>query len=103
MIFFETVNVELTFLLFCSTQYRFGCAKSIHIKCMKVWADHQKSTGDTVLKCPLCREDFGQVDTVEAEYRNAALQKTRAERADIHMGMTCAACNQSPITGKCYK
>ncbi|XP_030836317.1 E3 ubiquitin-protein ligase ZSWIM2 [Strongylocentrotus purpuratus] len=85
------------------TYCRFGCAKSIHIKCMKVWADHQKSTGETVLKCPLCREDFGQIDTLEAEYRNAALQKTRAEHADIHMGKSCDACNQSPISGKCYK
>ncbi|XP_063964802.1 E3 ubiquitin-protein ligase ZSWIM2-like [Lytechinus pictus] len=82
---------------------RFGCAKSIHIKCMKVWADHQKSTGETVLKCPLCREDFGQIDILEAEYRNSSLQKTRAECADIHMGKACAACNQSPISGKCYK
>ncbi|XP_071477687.1 E3 ubiquitin-protein ligase Zswim2-like [Diadema antillarum] len=85
------------------TYCRFGCAKSIHIKCMKVWADHQKSTGETVLKCPLCREDFGQIDILEAEYRNASLQKTRAERADIHMGIACDACNQSPISGKCYK
>ena len=41
------------------TYCRFGCGKSIHIKCMKIWAEHQKATGETVIKCPLCREDFG--------------------------------------------
>jgi hypothetical protein len=35
-----------------------SCGNSVHIKCMKVWADHQKSSGETQLKCPLCRENF---------------------------------------------
>ena len=26
---------------------------------MKVWAEHQRSTGETIVKCPLCRVDFG--------------------------------------------
>ena len=24
-----------------------------------MWADHQRSLGETKIKCPLCREDFG--------------------------------------------
>lgn len=41
------------------TYCKFGCGKSVHIKCMKIWADHQKSTGERVVRCPLCRENFG--------------------------------------------
>jgi len=26
---------------------------------MKVWAEHQRSTGENIIKCPLCRVDFG--------------------------------------------
>ncbi|XP_072029613.1 E3 ubiquitin-protein ligase ZSWIM2-like [Amphiura filiformis] len=86
------------------TYCRYGCGKSTHIRCMKVWAEHQKSTGEVVIRCPLCREDYGQLTDLQAEYRTATLQKTRQERRDdIHMGVVCKGCNQSPITGKCYR
>ena len=39
--------------------FRQGCGNNIHIKCMKVWAEHQKSQGAQLIKCPMCREDFG--------------------------------------------
>ena len=26
---------------------------------MKVWAEHQRSTGENIIKCPLCRVDVG--------------------------------------------
>lgn len=42
--------------------YRYGCGNSIHLKCMKIWADHQKSTEEMKIRCPLCREDFGSID-----------------------------------------
>ena len=42
--------------------HRYSCGNSMHLKCMKIWADHQKSTGATVIRCPLCREDFGSID-----------------------------------------
>ena len=38
---------------------RFGCGNNVHVKCMKVWAEHQRSTGENIIKCPLCRVDFG--------------------------------------------
>ncbi|XP_038077453.1 E3 ubiquitin-protein ligase Zswim2-like [Patiria miniata] len=85
------------------TYCRYGCAKSIHIKCMKVWAEHQRSVGETLVRCPLCREDFGQLEQLQAEYRNASLQKTRSERLDVHSGACCHHCNKSPIQGKCYR
>ena len=45
----------LSFLLL----WRYGCGNSVHVKCMKIWAEHQRSTGETIVKCPLCRVDFG--------------------------------------------
>lgn len=37
---------------------------------MKVWAEHQRSTGENIIKCPLCRVDFGsfQVCTEEMKF-----------------------------------
>nr|XP_006814084.1 PREDICTED: E3 ubiquitin-protein ligase Zswim2-like [Saccoglossus kowalevskii] len=85
------------------TYCRYGCAKSIHIKCMKVWAEHQKSQGETTIQCPLCRENFGPLQALESEYRNSSLRKTRAERLDLHLGSVCKRCQMSPLQGKCYR
>ncbi|NWZ32551.1 ZSWM2 ligase, partial [Asarcornis scutulata] len=38
------------------TYCRYSCGNNVHIKCMKIWADHQDETEkDSVVKCPLCR------------------------------------------------
>ncbi|NXU23117.1 ZSWM2 ligase, partial [Thalassarche chlororhynchos] len=35
---------------------RHSCGNNVHIKCMKIWADHQDELeNDSVVKCPLCR------------------------------------------------
>ena len=68
---------------------------------MKIWADHQKSNGETQLKCPLCREKFSTFELLDEEYRNNSLFKT--EKRSIHHGLTCNSCNANPINGKCYK
>ena len=81
---------------FCRT-----CGNNVHIKCMKVWADHQKTKGEMQLKCPLCRENFGTFDLLDQEYRNNGLFKL--EKEDLHYGMGCNACHTTPISGKCYK
>ncbi|XP_064614555.1 E3 ubiquitin-protein ligase ZSWIM2-like [Liolophura sinensis] len=85
---------------------KFGCGNSIHIKCMKVWAEHQKSQGETTIKCPLCREDFGPFELLRQEGRNAD-QTGRGTGShthlDRHLGTTCRACHMNPIIGKCYR
>ena len=81
--------------------FRFGCGNNVHIKCMKVWADHQKTNGETTVKCPLCREEFCSFELLEQEYRNNGLFKT--EKQDLHYGLVCKSCNSTPISGKCYK
>jgi hypothetical protein len=36
---------------------------------MKVWLDHQVSTGEKTVKCPLCRETFGTPEQLKQEFR----------------------------------
>ena len=82
---------------------RFGCGNNIHIKCMKIWADHQKSSGDSSIKCPMCRVDFGSLAHLLTEFRNTNVRSTHADRMHEHLGVTCRECGVCPVTGKCYK
>lgn len=82
------------------TYCKFGCGKSIHVKCMKIWSEHQKSTGDSTLRCPLCREDFGSIVSV-VESRVSRL--TGCEQDYRHLGVACSECHVCPVVGKCYK
>ncbi|XP_031571469.1 E3 ubiquitin-protein ligase ZSWIM2-like isoform X2 [Actinia tenebrosa] len=85
------------------TYCKYGCGNSIHIKCMKVWAEHQRSTGEKIMKCPLCRVDFGSFQEIQDEFTKSSRKKTRSERQDVHLGATCHKCKMSPISGKCYR
>uniref|UniRef100_A0A6Q2Y748 Zinc finger, SWIM-type containing 2 n=1 Tax=Esox lucius TaxID=8010 RepID=A0A6Q2Y748_ESOLU len=85
---------------------RYGCGNSVHISCMKVWADHQaRPEGEAAVKCPLCREDFGPVELLLEQVRTAAKLFTAAERErpDRHLGVLCNSCGIGPVTGKCFK
>lgn len=81
---------------FCRT-----CGNNVHIKCMKVWSEHQKSNGEIDLKCPLCREVFCSFELLDQEYRNNSLFKI--EKENLHYGIVCKCCKSTPISGKCYK
>ncbi|XP_063421858.1 E3 ubiquitin-protein ligase ZSWIM2-like isoform X3 [Mytilus trossulus] len=85
------------------TYCKFGCGNSIHIKCMKVYAEHQKTTGDSIIKCPFCREDFGPLELLKQEGRNAGMGVQQGGRMDRHLGTSCQSCRASPIEGKCYR
>ena len=85
---------------------RFACGNSIHIKCMQVWAEHQKKTSpEGVIKCPMCREDFGPIDLLKTESRNAGCKANPPPgiRMDRHLGIMCSNCSKAPIEGKCYR
>ena len=43
------------------TYCRFGCGQNVHVKCMKMWAEHQSSGAarESCIHCPLCRREFG--------------------------------------------
>jgi len=93
------------------TYCKFGCGNSIHIKCMKVWAEHQRKSShgtssedkDSV-KCPFCREDFGSFTALQKEYRTAQDKLVERTRDKFrHTGTRCHGCEMTPIVGKCYK
>ncbi|KAM6080853.1 LOW QUALITY PROTEIN: E3 ubiquitin-protein ligase ZSWIM2, partial [Theristicus caerulescens] len=85
---------------------RYSCGNNVHIKCKKIWADHQDELeNDSVVKCPLCREKFASIRLILEEFRNSkqlvtAIEKTRLDR---HPGIPCNNCRVFPIVGKCYK
>ncbi|MGH0116213.1 UNVERIFIED_CONTAM: hypothetical protein FKN15_000140 [Acipenser sinensis] len=84
---------------------RYGCGNNVHISCMKIWADHQtKSEFDTMVKCPLCRENFASLKLLYEEVKNSAKLTTAAEkeRPDRHLGIPCNNCRVFPIHGKCF-
>ena len=83
-------------LTFC----KYSCGKSVHLKCMKIWAEHQKSTtGESIVRCPLCRENFGPI----TEMPSKSPRRVRAERSFLHLGVACMHCHVCPIAGKCYR
>ncbi|KAG8004464.1 E3 ubiquitin-protein ligase Zswim2, partial [Nibea albiflora] len=85
---------------------RFGCGNNVHISCMKVWADHQRlSDREDTVKCPLCREDFSSLKSLQEQVKNAAKLFTAAEREkpQRHLGVLCRRCRACPVTGKCFR
>ncbi len=51
---------------------QFGCGRSVHTKCMRIWGQHQASTQKPIT-CPLCREEWGSA-TLEALYQQVRRQ-----------------------------
>uniref|UniRef100_A0A3Q2CLU6 Zinc finger, SWIM-type containing 2 n=1 Tax=Cyprinodon variegatus TaxID=28743 RepID=A0A3Q2CLU6_CYPVA len=85
---------------------RFGCGNCIHISCMKVWADHQRlADSKEIVKCPMCRGNFGSLQLLQEQSKNAAKLFTAAEREnpDKHLGAVCFSCRGCPITGACLR
>ncbi|KAI4885402.1 hypothetical protein NFI96_020355, partial [Prochilodus magdalenae] len=89
------------------THCRFGCGNNVHISCMKVWADHQtRSEKEVMVKCPLCREDFGALKLLlEQVVKTAGKLYTSSDREhlDKHLGIPCNSCRVYPVVGKCFK
>ncbi|CAK8689624.1 unnamed protein product [Clavelina lepadiformis] len=87
---------------------RYGCGNSVHIKCMKIWADHQKQTsGSDVILCPFCREEFGDKKILMQEFCNTVHESRKGfqsvNRLAYHLGTTCQGCRMMPIQGNCYQ
>lgn len=81
---------------------KFGCGNSIHIKCMKIWAEHQRnSIQENEIKCPICRASFGSYYKLLEELRNSSGENDSG--LDVHFSTSCTGCGMCPIKGKCYK
>eukprot|EP00800_Vazella_pourtalesii_P020939 TRINITY_DN758_c0_g3_i3.p1 TRINITY_DN758_c0_g3~~TRINITY_DN758_c0_g3_i3.p1 ORF type:complete len:434 (-),score=81.19 TRINITY_DN758_c0_g3_i3:655-1956(-) len=86
------------------TYCRQSCGKSLHVRCMKMWADHQKSLGEVKIKCPLCREYFADYEELQKESVEAKKQVYKNSKApNVHTGCVCCRCLSNPITGVCYR
>ncbi|ERE71792.1 E3 ubiquitin-protein ligase ZSWIM2 [Cricetulus griseus] len=85
---------------------RFGCGNNVHIKCMKILSSYQATVSNSsMVKCPLCREEFAPLKLILEEFRNSNKLMTisEKERLDKHLGIPCNNCKQLPIEGRCYK
>ena len=44
------------------TYCKYGCGQNVHVKCMRIWADHQQGHSndrqDNAIHCPVCRGKF---------------------------------------------
>ncbi|XP_029652776.1 E3 ubiquitin-protein ligase ZSWIM2-like isoform X1 [Octopus sinensis] len=87
------------------TYCRYGCGNNIHIKCMKIHAEHQTTTGseekDTVM-CPMCRGVFVSLEKLKIEERNS-MSGVAFPVKHYHYGLECSTCHLKPIIGNCYK
>ena len=73
------------------------CHKSIHSKCLKVWARHKLDHGSKVT-CPMCRREFHNPMGMVAR----DLEKWE-KRFTVHKGTTCKGCGAKNIKGLLYK
>lgn len=86
------------------TYCRKSCGQSVHIKCMKIWADHQQTSGEEIVKCPLCREEFSTYKDLQKGMISSSARKNFAiEMQNRHTDTQCVNCGMEPITGRCYK
>ena len=81
-----------------------SCGNSMHVKCLKVLINHQKSLQLDDLKCPLCRKLFGSIDQVLADIDSASKKAaTTTSKLHSHYGMECSNCDMYPIKGNLYR
>ncbi|KAI8808476.1 hypothetical protein BJ742DRAFT_869168 [Cladochytrium replicatum] len=90
------------------TYCRFGCGNNLHVKCLKILLEHQtKVMGLDVIRCPLCRKDFGTLDDLKkgfADQSQAMPERLgRRQRVVFHIGVFCKRCKSSPISGRCLR
>lgn len=79
------------------------CNNAAHIRCMKIWAEHQDTMqrGDGgEIQCPYCRQTFAPKEQLRREFTNTWERKKQKEV--FHTGAVCADCSMTPIKGKLY-
>lgn len=80
---------------------KFGCGNSIHVNCMKVWADHRKkSTNEEIVRCPLCRTEFSSHSNIIKEY---SLAKAKEKSKLQQKRRFCSSCSSQVVTGEYYR
>ncbi|VDP83316.1 unnamed protein product [Echinostoma caproni] len=107
------------------TYCRRGCGNSVHIRCMRVWTDHQRKQKSINLSegvpCPICREEFGQLGMLLREITenihpreakpgrgrstviSPVVQSIQPIMKACHPSTVCMTCRMSPIYGNIYR
>ncbi|VDD81676.1 unnamed protein product [Mesocestoides corti] len=114
--FFKRQRFPVTFC-------RKGCGNSVHIKCMKMWKDHQplKNHLDNsdIVSCPMCRGEFAKLEDLTHEVafnRSLKIKKKKgSENGDgtsfhifrsiekpVKHEYICAICGCYPVIGRLY-
>ncbi|KAI8814698.1 hypothetical protein BJ742DRAFT_864717 [Cladochytrium replicatum] len=70
---------------------RYGCGNNLHVKCLKILVEHQtKVMGLDVIRCPLCRKDFGTLAElkkgVTETFQPVPEKPGRKPRLALHIG-----------------
>ncbi len=80
------------------TYCKSGCGKQAHIKCMIMYAEHQKSVGKKVT-CPLCRSDWGSMVLYDLKSELVA-----GNNASNHPKVRCCHCpSRTELHGTNYR
>ena len=93
---------------------KFGCGNSIHVSCMKIWADHQlKSLNDDIIKCPLCRTEFSSHHNIVKEYARAKAKEKGKQKSHfcnsckskltLHQFYRCSVCKNVFLCSSCFQ
>eukprot|EP00108_Taenia_solium_P000101 TsM_000156600 transcript=TsM_000156600 gene=TsM_000156600 len=102
---------------------RKGCGNNVHIKCMKVWKDHQIKERNLdrfdVVSCPMCRGEFSKLGDLVLEITlcenyfaktNKVVRNTDSPLSSITRdfeltekhNVMCTNCHCLPIIGRLY-
>ncbi|GAA52279.1 E3 ubiquitin-protein ligase ZSWIM2, partial [Clonorchis sinensis] len=104
---------------------RKGCGNSVHIRCMRVWTDHQRKQNTISLSeavpCPICRGEFASLGILLRELSEDVkamtsknvptktvqsaipLQPQNLVMKPRHPATKCLSCQCSPILGNIYR
>ncbi|KAK3246243.1 hypothetical protein CYMTET_44215 [Cymbomonas tetramitiformis] len=84
-----------------STHCKRSCGKSVHVKCMIMYAEHAISNNQKgKVPCPFCREDWGA--HVLTELRTLQRSSKKKPRQG-HRSTACVTCKMAPIKGALHR
>jgi hypothetical protein len=80
-----------------------GCGGNVHISCVLEWGRHAVSSGEKVVRCPLCRAEMGSLGDIERIARRGAGKEARKVDSRVHRDASCRGCSDNPVAGILYR
>eukprot|EP00761_Pharyngomonas_kirbyi_P010489 gb/GECH01010509.1/.p1 GENE.gb/GECH01010509.1/~~gb/GECH01010509.1/.p1 ORF type:complete len:628 (+),score=78.77 gb/GECH01010509.1/:1-1884(+) len=96
----EDMNPHRSYIVWCKT----SCGNNFHEECMREWAKHRTSIGDSV-SCPFCRVEWplSEVSKLKRRRFRRKTSKSTTPNLNAHSGIDCDGCRQCPIIGTWYR